>query len=388
MFNEYQHLRIPGPTPISPEVQREMNRTILGHRSAEFSEIIASTMDQAKYIFQTEGDVFILASSGTGALEMAVANTVEAGDKVLVIVTGVFGERFVKIANSYRAEVLTLKYDFGEAANPKDVKEMLEEHPDIKAVFTTQCETSTAVANPIEEIGKVVKESNALLIVDAVSALVGMNLEMDSWAVDIAVTASHKALGLPPGLALIGVSEKAWEVVNNHKGPRFYFDLMAYKKSAGKNTTPFTGPVNLVFGLSKSIELIQQEGLQNTFKRHTLIRDMLRAAMLALNLELFVKDQAAASCTVTSIKGKEDLDVEAFRKVLLKDYKVVTAGGQQDLKGKIFRIGHMGYIFPLDIITTISAVEMALKQIGYPVTLGTGVKAAEEVWINAKNINK
>lgn len=388
MFNEYQHLRIPGPTPISPEVQREMNRTILGHRSAGFSEIVESAMDKAKYIFQTKGDVFILASSGTGALEMAVSNTVEAGEKVLIIVTGVFGERFVKIAKSYNAEILTLNYDFGNAADPKDVKEMLENNPDIKAVFVTQCETSTAVLNPIEEIGRVVKETNALLIVDSVSALVGMNLEMDNWGVDIAVTASHKALGLPPGLSLIAVSEKAWEVVNNHKGPRFYFDLMAYKKSAKKNTTPFTGPVSLVFGLSKSIDLIKQEGLENTFKRHTLIRNMLRAAITSLNLELFVEDENSASSTVTSIKGKENLDVEAFRKILLNDYKIVTAGGQQDLKGKIFRIGHMGYIFPLDIITTISAVEMALKQIGYPVTLGTGVKAAEEVWLNEKNINK
>ena len=387
MFNEYQHLRIPGPTPIAPEVQRAMNRTILGHRSGEFSKIFKEVATMSKRIFQTEQDVVVVAASGTGALEMAVANVVNPGDTVLVAVTGVFGERFVKIAKAYQAEVIVANFDIGEVVDPLVIKEKLEQYPDIKAVFATHCETSTGVANPIKEIARVVKETNAVFVVDSVSALVGMDLKMDEWGVDIAVTASHKALGLPPGLALIAVSEKAWKKVEVHQGPKFYWDLRAYKKNLDNNTTPFTGPVSLVFGLAESLRLIEEEGLENSFKRHYLLRDMVRAAIKALGLELLVEDDQKASCTVTSIKGNDQLDVEKFRKVLKEDYKIVAAGGQQDLKGKIFRIGHMGYTHPMDMLTTIAGVELALKQVGYPVELGSGVKGAEEVWANAKGIS-
>lgn len=386
MFKEYQHLRIPGPTPISPEVQRAMNRTILGHRSGAFSKILTEASEKSKYIFQTKQEVFILASTGTGALEMTVANVVQPKDKVLVVVTGVFGERFVKITKAYGANVLTLNFNAGTAAQPEDIKNVLEKNPDIKAVFVTHCETSTAVANPVEKIAEVVKDTNAILIVDSVSALVGMELKMDEWGIDIAVTASHKALGLPPGLALIAVSDKAWKMIEEHQGPKFYFDLMAYRKKLKQNTTPYTGPVSLVYGLSKSLDLIQEEGLENVFHRHRLIRDMVRAAAGALHLELWVQDEEAASCTVTSIKGNDQLDTEELRRVLREDYKVEVAGGQNDFKGKIFRIGHLGYVHPLDILTTISALEMALKQVGYPIELGAGMKAAEEVYCNDKNI--
>jgi len=386
MFKEYQHLRIPGPTPISPEVQRAMNRTILGHRSGAFSKILTEASEKSKYIFQTKQEVFILASTGTGALEMTVANVVQPKDKVLVVVTGVFGERFVKITKAYGANVMTLNFNAGTAAQPEDIKNVLEKNPDIKAVFVTHCETSTAVANPVEKIAEVVKDTNAILIVDSVSALVGMELKMDEWGIDIAVTASHKALGLPPGLALIAVSDKAWKMIEEHQGPKFYFDLMAYRKKLKQNTTPYTGPVSLVYGLSKSLDLIQEEGLENVFHRHRLIRDMVRAAAGALHLELWVQDEEAASCTVTSIKGNDQLDTEELRRVLREDYKVEVAGGQNDFKGKIFRIGHLGYVHPLDILTTISALEMALKQVGYPIELGAGMKAAEEVYCNDKNI--
>ena len=386
MFKEYQHLRIPGPTPISPEVQREMSRTILGHRSGEFSKIFGETCEKAKNIFQTRQEVFVIASSGTGALEMAVSNIVEPGDKVLVVVTGVFGERFAKIARAFSAQVITLEFKAGTQANPEDIRAALKENPDIKGVFLTHCETSTGVVNPVKEIAEVVRDSDALLIVDSVSALVGMELKMDDWGVDVVVTASHKALGLAPGLALIAISEKAWKIIEAHRGPRFYWDLLSYRKNALKSTTPFTGPVSLVFGLSKSLDLIMEEGLENGFRRHRLIRDMLRVAIRALGLELFVDDDHAASCTVTSIKGSDQFDVEELRRVLREEYRVEVAGGQQDFKGKIFRIGHMGYIFPLDILTTISALEMTLKQLGHPMELGSGIRAAEEVWCHEKNI--
>ncbi len=386
MFNEYQHLRIPGPTPINPEVQRAMERTILGHRSKEFSKIFAEAAAKAKRIFQTEENVLVVASSGTGALEMAVANLVEPGDKVLVAVTGVFGDRFVKIAKAYKAEVIEAQFEYGSAADPKILRELLEEHKDIKAIFATHCETSTGVVNPIKDIADVVKQTEAVLVVDSVSALVGMELKMDAWGVDIAVTASHKALGLPPGLALIAVSQKAWRLIDKSNGPRFYWDLRVYRENAAKDTTPFTGPVSLVFGLNKSLDLIEQEGLVEGHNRHFLLRNMVRKAIMALGLELFVSDDHVASCTVTAIKGNDLFDVEKLRKVLREDYKVIIAGGQKHLKGKIFRIGHMGYTHPMDMLTTIAGLELALKQVGYPVELGKGVKAAEEEWTNAKNI--
>lgn len=388
MFNEYQHLRIPGPTPISPEVQRAMNQPILGHRSQAFSEIFKETCEKAKYLFQTQQDIFIVSATGTGALEMAVANIVEPNDKVLVIVTGVFGERFVKINKAFNAKVITAEYNLGEVANPEEIKDILHQNPDIKAVFVTHCESSTAIVNPIEKIAEVVKESNALLVVDSVSGLAGMDLQMDAWGIDIVITASQKALGVAPGLTLISVSKKAWKIIETHKGPKFYWDLLSYKKSMDKDTTPFTGPVSLVFGLSKSLDKVINEGLEHSFQRHTLIRNMLRAAVKALQLDLFIEDSQNASCTVTAIKGNKSIDVEQLRKILREDYKVSIAGGQQTLKGKIFRIGHMGYIHPLDILTTITALEMTLKQMNYPIYLGSGVAAAEEVWFNEKNINQ
>ena len=386
MFSEYQNLRIPGPTPINPEVQRAMERTILGHRSGEFSNIFSEAIEKSKRIFQTKQDVLIVSSSGTGALEMAVVNIVEPGDKVLVVVTGVFGQRFVEIATAFNVDVMVLEFEFGKAAEPDKIEMALKQNPDIKAVFATHCETSTGVVNPVREIAMVVSNSNAIFVVDSVSALVGMDLKFDEWKIDIAVTASHKALGLPPGLALIAVSQKAWQIIKENKGPRFYWDLNLYKSNAVKNTTPFTGPVSIVFGLNKSIELIETEGLEEGFKRHFLLRDMVRSAAQALGLELFVKDDNEASCTVTAIKGNKYFDVEQLRKTLKQDYKIITAGGQKHLKGQIFRIGHMGYTHPMDMLTTIAGLELALKQVGYPVELGKGVKAAEEVWANVKNI--
>lgn len=388
MFSEYQHLRIPGPTPISPEVNREMGKTILAHRSKDFSDMFRNTCEKAKGIFKTKEDVFVVAASGTGALEMSVANIVEPGDQVLIVETGVFGQRFAKICNAFKAKVIVDKYELGQVANPQRIKNILSENPDIKAVFLTHCETSTTVVNPVKEIGEIVKDTPALLVVDSVSALVGMDLHMDDWGIDIVVTASHKALGLAPGLALISVSQKAWHIIEDHKGPKFYFDLISYRKNMGNNTTPFTGPVSLVFGLSKSLDKINNEGLDNVFIRHRLIRDMLRAAIRALNLDLLIENDDSASSTVTGVMGNAQLDVKELIKVLREDYKIIIAGGQGDLKGKIFRIGHMGYIHPLDILTTINGLEMALRQLDYPIELGSGIRAAEEVWCDEKGISK
>lgn len=374
---EHIHLRIPGPTPVAPRIQRAMSRPMVGHRSGDFSKLLMDTLTAAKKLFQTKQDVMVVSGSGTAGLEMAVANLVSPGDAVLVLVTGVFGDRFTKIAAAYGANVKRIDMEWGTGIDPDAVRTALHEDPFIKAVFATQSETSTGVANDIQAIGAVVRESDALFIVDAVSSLGAMDLKMDEWGVDVCVTGSQKALMLPPGLAMISVSERAWEVIDSNKSPRFYLDLRAYRKSLKDNTTPYTPAVSLLYGLAESLDMLEEEGYEQSFKRHLLMRDMVRASVKALGLPLFAEEKSA-SPTVTAVTG-EGFDPEAVRKIMSKEFGIVLAGGQQHLKGKIFRIGHMGYMTPLEMLTTIAALEVALKRIGWEFQLGSGVRAAQEV---------
>lgn len=377
MHFEHIHLRIPGPTPVAPRIQRAMNRPMVGHRSGEFSKMLTETLERAKQLFQTEQAVMVVSGSGTAGLEMAVANLVSPGDTVLVLVTGVFGDRFTKIAAAYGANVKRLDVEWGMGIDPDAVQEALAADPAIKVVFATQSETSTGVANDIQGIGKVVREFGKLFVVDAVSSLGAMELKMDEWGVDICVTGSQKALMLPPGLALIAVSERAWEAIDTNQNPRFYLDLRAYKKSLKDQTTPYTPAVSLIYGLAESLAMLEEEGYENSFRRHLLMRDMVRAAVKALRLPFFA-EETYASPTVTAVKG-DGFDPEAVRKIMRQEFGIVLAGGQQHLKGKIFRIGHMGYMTPLEMLSTIAALEVALKKVGWEFELGSGVRAAQEV---------
>jgi aspartate aminotransferase-like enzyme len=382
MFADKLILRIPGPTPIPPRVQQAMSRPMIGHRSALFSELFARTAQRLKPIFGTRQDVFILAGSGTSALEMSVVNTLKSGDEAAVLVSGAFGERFAKICERYGITVHRLQVTWGEAITPELLTPFLAERPQVKAVFATYCETSTGVLNPIRELAQVVRrQSDALFIVDAVSCLGAVPCEMDEWGIDILVTGSQKAFMLPTGLAFLAASERAWSVIDSHTPPAFYLDLKAYRKSLAEQSTPYTPAVSLVFGLEEVCAMIEEEGLPNIIKRHELMRDMTRAAMRALQLPLMASDEFA-SPTVTSIDPGQAFDAEALRKVLRTKHNVVIAGGQAHLKGKIFRIGHMGYCEPLDVIQVVSAIEMSLRQIGVEVRFGEGVKAAQEVLIN------
>ncbi|MGZ4164073.1 MAG: pyridoxal-phosphate-dependent aminotransferase family protein, partial [Tumebacillaceae bacterium] len=372
MFPESTILRIPGPTPVPPQVERAMATPMVGHRSGDFSALFAATAERLKAVFQTQQDVLILSGSGTAGLEAAIANTVTAGDTVLVCTAGNFGERFVKLANSYGAHVLTVDAPWGEAIDPQQVATQLTEHPEIKVVFATHCETSTGVLHDIQAIAAVVQATPALLVVDAVSSLGAALLPMDAWGLDIVVTGSQKALMLPPGLCFLAVSEKAWHVVEQNQAPRFYFDLRAYRKNLAAHTTPYTPSVSMIFGLVEVLNLIEQEGLPAIYERHLLMQRMVRDAVRALGLPLFTAD-AVASPTVTSI-GSNGFDVEQVRKLLRQDFGIAVAGGQQHLKGQIFRIGHMGYATPVEMLQVIAALEVALLKAGAAIELGAGVR--------------
>lgn len=379
LFHDKFRLHTPGPTPIPPSVQHAMTQPMIGHRSPQFSSIIADCSERLRPIFGTKQDVLIMTSSGTSALESAVSNTVQAGDAVTVVVTGAFGDRFAKIAERFGCDVHRLEIPWGEHCLPEQLRAHLQQYPNDKAVFMTYCETSTGVLNPISDLAKVVhEESEALVIVDGVSCIGAVPMAMDNWGIDIAVTGSQKALMLPTGLAFVAVSERAWQVIEQNPAPRFYLDLRAYRTNLHKQSTPYTPAVSLFFGLQEVLNILEKQGFDNVIARHRLMMEMTRAAIRALGLPLMVQDEVA-SPTVTAVYGTDEINVEDLRKAL-SQLNVKLAGGQQHLKGQIFRIGHMGYCEPNDVLTVIATIEVALKKLKYPVKLGQGMQAAEEVW--------
>jgi aspartate aminotransferase-like enzyme len=372
------NLRIPGPTPIPPAVQAAMNKPMIGHRSNEASTLIKKVSESLKPFFGTTESPLLFTSSGTSVLEAAVINTVQPKEEALVVVTGVFGDRFTKILTEYDVTVRRLDVEWGKTPDPDDVKNMLKQYPNIKAVFFTQCETSTGVLNPIQKLAAVVKEqSDALIIVDAVSSMGAVPFEMDQWGVDITVAGSQKAFMIPAGLAFAAVSQKAWQVIETNNNPKFYLDFKRYRDNLIKGTTPFTPAVSLLFGLEAALELLEEEGLPQVFKRHEVMKEMTRSAIRALSLPLMTSDEDA-SPTVTSVSQSDGWNSETVRSDL-KKMGIIIAGGQQHLKGKIFRIGHMGYCDPLDIIPVLTALEISLKKQNVSLSLGTAIQAAEEV---------
>lgn len=384
MLQDTNILRIPGPSPIPPSVERAMIQPMIGHRGNETALLMERIKPKLKRVFGTEQDIMIITGSGTSGLETAVVNAVSAGDEVLVIVTGAFGDRFAKICEAYEMKVHRLEVTWGEAVDPAQVKDFLNKHPQVKAVFATYCETSTAVINPIEDISRVVHDhSDALVIVDGVSVVGGIDTKMDEWKVDIFVTGAQKAMMLPPGLTFLAVSDRAWKVIEENKQPRFYLDLLKYRDSLATDSTPFTPGLSLIRGLEQVLNLFDEEGLEKVYERHGLMRDMVRAAMKALEIPLLTNDEVA-SPTVTAIKPN-DFDGELLRKQVKSDFNLDLAGGQQHLKGKIVRIGHMGYCTPADVLQIISMIEVGLVKIGREIDLGKGITAAQEVFIEKSN---
>ncbi len=381
MLTDQQILRIPGPSPIPPSVNRAMSQPMIGHRGQSTSDMLAAIRPKLKKVFGTEQEVMIVTGSGTAGLEMAVVNTVAPNEEVAVIVTGAFGDRFVKICKSYGLKTHVLGVDWGKAVDPQDVVEFLKDKPNVTAVFSTFCETSTGVLNPIKELTAAINEvSEALVIVDGVSCVAGTATEMDEWGVDVVVTGSQKAFMLPAGLAFIAASERAWEKINANPQPRFYLDMAKHRDNILKDTTPFTPALSILFGLQQVLELLEEEGLENVYARHDLMMNMTRAAFKALGVPLLSTD-ADASPTVTAVKP-EDFDPEVFRKVMKTEFNLELAGGQQELAKKIFRIGHMGYCSPADMLQAIAAMEIGLVKAGKSIELGHGVRAAQQIFLD------
>jgi aspartate aminotransferase-like enzyme len=355
-------LRIPGPTPIPDEILKTLSRQMINHRGPEFAEMINRTTDLLKEMFQTKGDVFLLTCSGTGGMEAAIVNTLSPGDRVLSASNGAFGDRFADIAEIFGTRVERLKFEWGEAVDPEEVRKSLSNNPDVKAVLVTHNETSTGVTSDLEAISKVVREHEKLLLVDAISGLGSIDLPTDKWGCDVVITASQKGWMVPPGLAMVSVSQRAWQANAQAKMPRFYWDFGKAKKFLDKGQTPWTPCVSAMYALDVALEMFKQEGLQNIFARHKLLGAKSRQAMKELGLSLFPKDERYASNTITAVSVPDGVDGKKLLKILREEYNTVLSGGQQKLDGKIFRIGHLGYVSESDINITVEAIKAALTQ--------------------------
>ena len=359
-----EHLRIPGPTPCPSEALQAMSKQMINHRGPEFGQILNEVTDKLKQLFQTKNDVFLLTGSGTGGLEAAIVNTLSPGDKVLSVTVGVFGERFASIAEQFGAEIIPLRFEWGKAADADAIRQALKVEPKIKAVLVTHNETSTGVTNDLAVINSVVKEFDKLLLVDAISSLGSINLPVDDWHCDVVVTASQKGWMVPPGLAMVSVSQEAWQAHSTAKMPRFYWDFTKAKNYLERGQTPWTPVLSIVFALSVSLEMMLKEGLPNIIARHARVGKATRDGIKSLGLSLFA-DESHASNTVTAIATSDGLDTNKMRKILREEHQVILAGGQQRLDGKIFRIGHLGWVTEGDIEVVISALKVVLPQAGF-----------------------
>jgi aspartate aminotransferase-like enzyme len=373
------YLLTPGPTPLPPQISLTMAKPIIHHRTPQFQEILKEATLGLKWAFQTSNDVFIISSSGTGAMEAAVINLLSCGDTALVVQGGKFGERWTELCKAYGINAEILDVAWGQAVSPDEIAKRLKANPQIKVVFITLCETSTGVDNDVEAIAAVVKQSLAVLVVDAISGLGAVDLKTDAWGVDVVVAGSQKGLMLPPGLGFITMSSKAWKLVEVCKTGRYYLDLRKAKKAIDKNDTPFTSSITLIDALNEALKMMQKDGLEYIFKRHKTMADATRAAAFALGLELFAP--TAASNGVTAIKMPVGVDGEKLVKTMRDTYGVTIAGGQDVLKGKVIRIAHMGYIAESDIITGLACLEKVLTQMGYKFKLGAGVAAAQAIFL-------
>ncbi len=376
------YLLAPGPTPVPERVNLDMAAPMIHHRTPQFSKVFGEAAEDAKYLFQTKQDVMILASTGTGGMEGCITNLFSPGDKVLVINGGKFGERWGKISETYGLVPVWHKVEWGQAAKIEDLKAILEKESDIKGILVQASETSTTVAHPIEEISKLTRDrDDLLLIVDGITAVGVYNLPMDEWGIDAVITGSQKALQLPPGLALVALSEKAWKANESSKCPRFYFDFKKERKNLANQTTAYTPAVSLVTGLRSVLKSVREEGIENVHKRHNRLARATRAAVKALGLNPVAPDSPADSATGLFVP--EGVDGAKLVKSLRDDFGVTLAGGQDDWKGKVVRIAHLGYVDTFDTIVAISALEMALKKFGHDVALGKGVAAAQEILLEA-----
>jgi aspartate aminotransferase-like enzyme len=375
---EKKYLFSPGPTMLPPEVLLKMAEPVMHHREPEFERLLAEIREGLKYLFQTKNEVLTFTSSGTGAMEGAVSNILSKGDKALVVRGGKFGERWGEICKAYGIEFIPIDVEWGKAVDPKQIQKALASNPSVRGVYTQASETSTGAKHPIREIAEIVKRNEeTVLVVDAITGIGVFDLPMDAWGIDVLISGSQKALMLPPGLSFVALSDKAWKSVERSNLPKFYFDFKKELKSVQKNQNSFTPAISLFVGLKESLRLIRKEGLEAVFRRHEKLAEATRAAAKALGLELYAPD--SPSNAVTAVKLPEGIQGGKLKNLFFEKFGITVAGGQDQAKGKIIRIAHLGYYERLDMVMVISALEMLLKEMGYRFELGAGVKAVEEV---------
>jgi aspartate aminotransferase-like enzyme len=370
-----RYLLAPGPTPIPPEVLLAMAQPIIHHRTPEYEALFADVRRDLRLLFQCKNEVLIFAASGTGAMEGAVVNTLSAGDQIVVVRGGKFGERWAEICEAYGVRVLPVDVPYGKSVDPAAVAAALKSEPAVKAVFATHSETSTGAVHDIQAIAAIVRETPAILIVDAITSLGVMDLPMDAWGADIVVAGSQKAMMLPPGLAFAALSDKAWALVPTARLPKYYFNFTAERKAIEKNQSAYTPAVSLVVGLRESLRLILAEALPNVFARHDRLARATRAGVQALGLELFAEHPG---CACTAVKAPAGIEGGAIVKGF-RQRGITIAGGQGSMRGKIFRIAHMGYVDGFDVLTALTALEFVLADLGHPVTFGEGIRAAQRI---------
>ncbi len=380
-----RYIAAPGPTPVPSQVLLSMAAPIIHHRSPDFLPVLDSAKKGLQWLYQTKNDVLILCSTGTGGMVGSVNNFFNKGDRVVVINGGKFGERWTEICQAYGLKVKEITVEWGYTVAPDVVANVLKKTKGIKGVFVQASETSTGVYHDIKALASVVREYNdTLFIVDAISALVAHDLRTDAWGIDIMIGGSQKGVMMPPGLAFVSVSEKAWERAQSSQLPKFYFNFTKEREKLKENQTNFTSPVTLIIGLNESISMLKAEGLKNVFRRHNRLAHATRKAVHSLGLNLYAKE--SPSNAVTSIIAPPGINGQVIYKHLREKYGITAAGGQGKARGKIFRIAHLGYSDTFDVITAIAGIEMTLKALGHPIKLGTGVAVAEALLMDEEAI--
>ncbi|MEM2910893.1 MAG: alanine--glyoxylate aminotransferase family protein [Candidatus Bathyarchaeia archaeon] len=372
---------LPGPTNVPDSVMYAMLQPMINHRGTDFHTLYSEIEIGLKYVFQTQSDVFVLTSSGTGGIECAVTNLINPGEKAVVPVFGVFSERLAEKIRRRKGVPIELTLPWGTAPKASEIKEIVEKEPEAEAIFLVYNETSTSVTvRELPQIGKIAKENNMLLVVDAVSILGGDQLPVDEWNIDICITGSQKCLACPPGLALISVSQKAWEKIEKTENRPMYFDLLQMRESATKKETPFTPALPLLYALNEALRLVRKEGLERRIERHKRCAEAFYNATNALGMTAFPKEKGIRSNTVIAVNVPEGVDESSVREKMREKYKVLIAGGMGKLKGKIWRIGCMGTVSQTEVMTTVNALGNALKDVGYHIDIGEGLEAARKIF--------
>ncbi len=371
-----RYLLAPGPTQIPPEVLLKMAEPMVHHRNPMFEVVVDEVRQNLRHLFGTGNEVLIFSSSGTGAMEGAVTNMLSPGDRAVVVRSGKFGERWAEICSAYGVECVNIDLPWGDVLDPGAVEKALKENPDAKAVYMQATETSTGTMFPVREVAGIVgKCPGTLMVVDGITGVGVFPLPMDEWGIDVLIGGSQKALMLPPGLAFAGVSDKAWEFNKTSRMPRFYFNWAKERDNLKKNQTNFTPAISLIVGLRESLKILREEGMENVYRRSEMLARATREGARAIGLEIFSKNPSPA---VTAICAPEGIDGQAIYKTLWKKYGVTGAGGQDQLKGRIFRLATLGYADKYDVITAVAAIEFALRDLGHAFTMGAGVAAATD----------